>query len=98
MLARQVVAAVAEEVAVAAAAAVVEVEEAAAAAAAGAELDAFRHASLLAEPLCISVGIPQVKSSQVKSIPRLPSTTAGFRSTFDSLPFDCLLFMFRLDL
>ena len=42
MLARQVVAAVAEEVAVAAAAAVVEVEEAAAAAAAGAELDAFQ--------------------------------------------------------
>ena len=66
MLARQVVAAVAVEVAVAAAAAVVEVEEAAAAAAAGAELDAFRHACLLG-PLCISVGIPQVKSSQVKS-------------------------------
>ena len=65
MLARQVVAAVAEEVAVAAAAAVVEVEEAAAAAAAGAELDAFRHACLLG--LCISVGIPQVKSRQVKS-------------------------------
>ena len=66
MLARQVVAAVAEEVAVAAAAAVVEVEEAAAAAAAGAELDAFRHACLLGS-LCISVGIPQGKSSQVKS-------------------------------
>ena len=69
MLARQVVAAVAEEVAVAAAAAVVEVEEAAAAAAAGAELDAFRLACLLG-PLCISVGIPQasqVKSSQVSS-------------------------------
>ena len=41
MLARQVVAAVAEEVAVAAAAAVVEVEEAAAAVAAGAELAAL---------------------------------------------------------
>ena len=66
MLARQVVAAVAEEVAVAAAAAVVEVEEAAAAAAAGAELDAFQT-RVSSRPLCISVGIPQVKSSQVKS-------------------------------
>ena len=30
----------------------------------------------------------------------LPSTTAGFRSTFDRLPYrvSCLLFMYRLDL
>ena len=28
----------------------------------------------------------------------LPSTTAGLRSTFDRLPFGCLLFMYRLDL
>jgi len=33
----------------------------------------------------------QVKSSQVKS-------TAGFQSTFDRLPYGCLLFMYRLDL
>jgi len=26
------------------------------------------------------------------------SSTAGFRSTFDRLPYGCLLFMFRLDL
>ena len=59
MLARQVVAAVAEEVAVAAAAAVVEVEEAAAAAAAGAELDASDTRVFSLGPLCISVGIPK---------------------------------------
>ena len=28
----------------------------------------------------------------------LPSTTAGLRSTFDRLPYGCLLFMYRLDL
>jgi len=28
----------------------------------------------------------------------LPSSTAGFRSTFDRLPYGCLLFMYRLDL
>ena len=39
----------------------------------------------------------QVKSSQVK-LHRLPSSTAGFRSTFDRLPYGCLLFMYRLDL
>ena len=39
----------------------------------------------------------EVKSSQVKSIP-LPTTTAGLRSTFDRLPYGCLLFMYRLDL
>ena len=41
------------------------------------------------------------KSSQVKSsrhLHRLPSSTAGFRSTFDRLPYGCLLFMYRLDL
>ena len=27
----------------------------------------------------------------------LPSTTAGLRSTFDRLPYGCLLFMYRLD-
>ena len=48
----------------------------------------------------------QVKSSQVKSshlrpcrhLRPLPSTTAGLRSTFDRLPYGCLLFMYRLDL
>ena len=44
----------------------------------------------------------QVKSSQVKEPIRhlrpLPSTTAGLRSTFDRLPYGCLLFMYRLDL
>jgi hypothetical protein len=28
----------------------------------------------------------------------LPSSPAGFRSTFDRLPYGCLLFMYRLDL
>ena len=27
----------------------------------------------------------------------LPSSPAGFRSTFDRLPYGCLLFMYRLD-
>ena len=36
----------------------------------------------------------QVKSSQVKS----SQVTAGLRSTFDRLPYGCLLFMYRLDL
>ena len=36
----------------------------------------------------------QVKSSQVH---RLPSSPAGFRSTFDRLPYGCLLFLCRLD-
>ena len=68
MLARQVVAAVAEEVAVAAAAAVVEVEEAAAAAAAGAELDAFQTRVSSRTFVHFSRNSSsQVKSSQVKS-------------------------------
>ena len=69
MLARQVVAAVAEEVAVAAAAAVVEVEEAAAAAAAGAELDAFqtRVSSRRTFVHFSRNSSRKVKSSQVKS-------------------------------
>ena len=66
MLARQVVAAVAEEVAVAAAAAVVEVEEAAAAAAAGAELDAFQ--TRVSDFVHFSRNSSsQVKARQVKS-------------------------------
>ena len=44
----------------------------------------------------------QVKSSQVKKslrhLHRLPSSPAGFRSTFDRLPYGCLLFLYRLDL
>ena len=28
----------------------------------------------------------------------LPSSPAGYRSTFDRLPYGCLLFMYRLDL
>ena len=55
----------------------------------------------------VNGGASQVKSSQVKSSQvksrhlRLrphPSTTAGLRSTFNRLPYGCLLFMYRLDL
>ena len=34
----------------------------------------------------------------LRHLHRLPSTTAGFRSTFERLPYGCLLFMYRLDL
>ena len=34
----------------------------------------------------------------LRHLHRLPSSTAGFRSTFDRLPYGCLLFMYRLDL
>ena len=34
----------------------------------------------------------------LRHLHRLPSSTAGFRSTFDRLPYGCLLFLFRLDL
>ena len=42
-----------------------------------------------------SIQSTDVEASQVKSY---PSTTAGLRSTFDRLPYGCLLFMYRLDL
>ena len=32
------------------------------------------------------------------STPVLPCSAAGFRSTFDRLPYGCLLFLYRLDL
>ena len=34
----------------------------------------------------------------LRHLHRLPSSTAGFRSTFDRLPYGCLLFLYRLDL
>ena len=37
----------------------------------------------------------------LRHLHRLPSSTAGFRSTFDTvcrLPYGCLLFLYRLDL
>jgi hypothetical protein len=34
----------------------------------------------------------------LRHLHRLPSSTAGFRSTFDRLPYGCLLFTYRLDL
>ena len=49
------------------------------------------------EPLS-QFGRSQVKSSQLRHLRPLPSTTAGLRSTFDRLPYGCLLFMYRLDL
>ena len=40
----------------------------------------------------------QLTLSKSSVTPPLPSTTAGRRSTFDRLPYGCLLFMYRLDL
>jgi hypothetical protein len=53
-------------------------------------------------PFPTQVKSSQVKSSQVKMDPLrhlrpLPSSPAGFWSTFDRLPYGCLLFMYRLD-
>ena len=56
-----------------------------------------RSATVGAGRASVGVHTSQIKSSQVKLRP-LPSTTAGLRSTFDRLPYGCLLFMFRLDL
>ena len=42
-----------------------------------------------------SIQSTDVEASQVKSFPTI---TAGLRSTFDRLPYGCLLFMYRLDL
>ena len=38
----------------------------------------------------------KIKTRPLRRIHRLPSTTAGFWSTFDRLPYGCLLFMFRV--
>ena len=52
----------------------------------------------------LSVKFERDETCRRKSSPSylrpLPSTTAGFRSTFDRLPYrvSCLLFMYRLDL
>ena len=42
--------------------------------------------------------ISQTKSIPLRHLRPLPSSPAGFRSTFDTLTYGCLLFMYRLDL
>ena len=62
------------------------------------EIDPLLLTYLFSEGTYVSTYDVSPLMDSLRHLRPLPSSPAGYRSTFDRLPYGCLLFMYRLDL